>query len=232
MALERERIAALKREETPQKQEVTNPTTTNTPDIIMLKSGQEIKAKVTEITLSEIKYKQFEYLEGPTRTVSKSDVFVIIYENGTIGGFSACKKRDTINVYATEEGRIDINEDEFVRKYFAPNCVSINSPMKLIIENRTKKVMTYGIPFSLEYFDKNSWNSIRLNFMWEDLFMSLQDGETAEKEMYLYSLIKEVNKGKKGKYRIIRKYSFYIDFPTEIDSILNNVSLYAEFEIK
>ena len=46
-ALERERIAALKREETPQKQEVANPTATNTPDIIILKNGQEIKAYVT-----------------------------------------------------------------------------------------------------------------------------------------------------------------------------------------
>ena len=52
-------------------------------DIIVLKNGQEIKAKVTEITLSEIKYKLIEQIEGPTRTVAKNDVFIIIYENGT-----------------------------------------------------------------------------------------------------------------------------------------------------
>jgi len=52
-------------------------------DIITLRNGNEIKAKVTEITPSEIKYKRFENLEGPTVTVAKADVFAINYENGT-----------------------------------------------------------------------------------------------------------------------------------------------------
>jgi hypothetical protein len=52
-------------------------------DLILLKDGQEIKANVTEITPSEIKYKAFENLNGPTRTLSKRDVFLINYANGT-----------------------------------------------------------------------------------------------------------------------------------------------------
>jgi len=64
-------------------QEVVNSTTTISYDVILLKNGQEIKAKVTEITPSEIKYKLFEHLDGPTRTMAKSDAFVIIYANGT-----------------------------------------------------------------------------------------------------------------------------------------------------
>jgi len=52
-------------------------------DIITLRNGDEIKARVTEITPSEIKYKRFENLDGPTVTVAKSDVFAINYENGT-----------------------------------------------------------------------------------------------------------------------------------------------------
>ncbi|MCL2041983.1 MAG: WG repeat-containing protein [Bacteroidales bacterium] len=95
--LEREKAAALKREETAQQQEVTNSTTTDTPDIIMLKNGSEIKAKVDEITLSEIKYKQFDYLDGPTRAVAKSDVFAIIYENGTREVVSATAGTNTKN---------------------------------------------------------------------------------------------------------------------------------------
>ena len=58
-------------------------------DVITLRNGDEIKARVTEITPSEIKYKRFENLDGPTVTVSKSDVFAINYENGT---------REVINV--------------------------------------------------------------------------------------------------------------------------------------
>jgi hypothetical protein len=52
-------------------------------DIITLKNGDEINAKVTEIELNAIKYKKFDNQAGPTYTVSKADVFMIKYENGT-----------------------------------------------------------------------------------------------------------------------------------------------------
>jgi hypothetical protein len=57
--------------------------TVHAQDVITLKNGNEIKAKVTEISSSEIKYKRFDNLEGPTVVVPKSDVFAINYENGT-----------------------------------------------------------------------------------------------------------------------------------------------------
>lgn len=52
-------------------------------DIITLKSGDEIKARVEEISSTEVRYKRFENLQGPTIIVAKSDVFFINYENGT-----------------------------------------------------------------------------------------------------------------------------------------------------
>ena len=52
-------------------------------DVIMLRTGEEVKAKVLEITPNEIKYKRFDNLEGPTITIEKSSVFMITYENGT-----------------------------------------------------------------------------------------------------------------------------------------------------
>jgi hypothetical protein len=51
-------------------------------DIITLKSGDEIKAKVQEIGVSDVKYKKYENLDGPTYTLVKSDIFMIKYENG------------------------------------------------------------------------------------------------------------------------------------------------------
>lgn len=51
-------------------------------DVILLKDGTEIKAKVTEIGVQDIKYKKFENLEGPVYVLKKSDVFMITYENG------------------------------------------------------------------------------------------------------------------------------------------------------
>jgi hypothetical protein len=52
-------------------------------DLITLKNGDEIKAKVIEVTLNEIKYKKCDNLDGPIYTVAKKDVFSIKYANGT-----------------------------------------------------------------------------------------------------------------------------------------------------
>jgi hypothetical protein len=52
-------------------------------DNITLKNGDEVKAKVIEINETEIKYKNFENQDGPTRIVYKSEVFLIKYQNGT-----------------------------------------------------------------------------------------------------------------------------------------------------
>jgi hypothetical protein len=52
-------------------------------DIIILKNGDEIKAKVTEIGVREIKYKKTDNLSGPDFLILKSEVFMITFENGT-----------------------------------------------------------------------------------------------------------------------------------------------------
>ena len=52
-------------------------------DIIILKNGNEIKAKVLEISPQEIKYKRFDNLEGPTVSISASMVLMIQYANGS-----------------------------------------------------------------------------------------------------------------------------------------------------
>jgi len=52
-------------------------------DILIKRNGEELNVKVLEITLNEVKYKRFDYLEGPTISILKSDVFMIKYENGS-----------------------------------------------------------------------------------------------------------------------------------------------------
>jgi hypothetical protein len=52
-------------------------------DIITLKTGDEIKAVVSEIDNEIIKYKKFENPTGPFYNLDKGDVFMIKYENGT-----------------------------------------------------------------------------------------------------------------------------------------------------
>ncbi|MEJ8757389.1 hypothetical protein WG947_10300 [Pontibacter sp. H259] len=52
-------------------------------DILVKRNGDELQVKVQEITLTEVKYKRFDYLEGPLISILKSEVFMIKYENGT-----------------------------------------------------------------------------------------------------------------------------------------------------
>lgn len=52
-------------------------------DIIIKKNGEEISAKVTELTPVLVKYQRFDYPEGPIISLLKSDVFMIKYANGT-----------------------------------------------------------------------------------------------------------------------------------------------------
>lgn len=52
-------------------------------DTIILKNGDKIGAKISEIGISEIKYKKCDYTDGPTYTMRKSDVFMVKYPNGS-----------------------------------------------------------------------------------------------------------------------------------------------------
>ena len=52
-------------------------------DVIVLLNGDEIEAKVLEISSSEIRYKNYNNQDGPTIVIAKSEVQAINYENGT-----------------------------------------------------------------------------------------------------------------------------------------------------
>jgi len=78
-------------------------------DVITMRNGDEIKAKVTEITSSEIKYKRFENLDGPTVSVRRADVTAIVYENGTREAISASMTAAapaTFGIYANLGGLV------------------------------------------------------------------------------------------------------------------------------
>ena len=55
----------------------------NAQDVITKRNGDDIEAKVLEVLDSEIKYKKFNFLDGPTYTEKKSEILLIRYENGS-----------------------------------------------------------------------------------------------------------------------------------------------------
>jgi hypothetical protein len=52
-------------------------------DNIILQNGEEVMARVLEVTVEEIKYKRCDNLDGPVYSIKKADVFMIKYANGT-----------------------------------------------------------------------------------------------------------------------------------------------------
>lgn len=64
-------------------------------DIITKKTSEDIEAKVLEVTATEIKYKKFDYQNGPTFTILKSDVLMLRYANGTKDIFNEEKENET-----------------------------------------------------------------------------------------------------------------------------------------
>ncbi|MDR0737961.1 MAG: hypothetical protein LBF39_02690 [Prevotellaceae bacterium] len=71
-------------------------------DIITLKSGDEIKAKVQEIGLDNVKYKKYENQAGPTYTLMQSDIFMIKYENGDKDVFKDAPSDVSTNTVITQ----------------------------------------------------------------------------------------------------------------------------------
>lgn len=57
-------------------------------DIIILKSGEEVRAKVTEVLSGSIKYKKYVNPDGPVYTMVKNEIFMIKYQNGSKDIFS------------------------------------------------------------------------------------------------------------------------------------------------
>jgi hypothetical protein len=51
-------------------------------DVIVKNDKSEIKAKVLEIDDVNVKYKQWDFQDGPTYSVRKNEVFMILYKNG------------------------------------------------------------------------------------------------------------------------------------------------------
>lgn len=62
-------------------------TSASAQDIILKRDASEIEAKILEISDTELRYKSWTNIEGPTRVLKLSDVFRIKYSNGEVEVF-------------------------------------------------------------------------------------------------------------------------------------------------
>lgn len=66
-------------------------------DIITKKDGTDVQAKILEVTSTEIKYKKYSNLKGPTYLLPKSDILIVRYENGENEIFNESQTASALN---------------------------------------------------------------------------------------------------------------------------------------
>ncbi|MCC8070381.1 MAG: hypothetical protein LIO90_01085 [Bacteroidales bacterium] len=92
-------------------------------DIIVMRNGDVINGKVTEITLTEIKYKKASNPDGPTYTAAHADVLAINYENGEKETFEAQANQsvpssEVVTIEPVlDQDSIDAINREFIQRY-------------------------------------------------------------------------------------------------------------------
>ncbi len=77
-------------------------------DVITKIDGTDINAKVLEITKTEVKFKKWDNLEGPTYTESISDLIMIRYKNGSKELFVKENIKPTPTLPVTETTKIAV----------------------------------------------------------------------------------------------------------------------------
>ncbi|MFT2011336.1 hypothetical protein ACMA1I_21875 [Pontibacter sp. 13R65] len=58
-------------------------------DVITTRTGEDIQAKIFEVSQLEVKYKRFDNQTGPTFILPKSEILLVLYENGTSDMFNS-----------------------------------------------------------------------------------------------------------------------------------------------
>ncbi|MBY0479552.1 MAG: hypothetical protein K2Q24_18025 [Chitinophagaceae bacterium] len=64
-------------------------------DIITLRTGETIIAKVSEVGINEVKYLKSSNVNGPVYVAAKADISQIVYENGVKDVFNATTQQPT-----------------------------------------------------------------------------------------------------------------------------------------
>ena len=87
-------------------------------DTITKRNGERIIAKIIEISLDEVKYKKFDYQDGPTYVSSKSDIDMIQFSTG-IKEYFGNREQPSTSYYNNKpaviiNGRPFINNDKIV----------------------------------------------------------------------------------------------------------------------
>lgn len=110
-------------------------------DIIIKNDKTEIKSKVMEISDTEVKYKRSEMLDGPTYSIKKADVFMIIYQNGQRDIFQAATPPSANNTPTAAAP--------------TPSAVNTVKKLELLKHDKVKSVWAVNDKIRFRYLGEN-----------------------------------------------------------------------------
>lgn len=112
-------------------------------DFVILKNGDEIKAKVLEINENSIDYKKFSNVNGPTYHMNKSEIFMIKYASGDKDVFNTSQTNKQI-VEPSNINRNHKQEFTYNPNIGTPNCQVQKRRGAKIYGNRGNEVFCCG----------------------------------------------------------------------------------------
>lgn len=117
-------------------------------DTIYLKNQETyIITKIIEVTSTEVKYKKFDYQDGPTYTVNKQDLNKIVYKNGDVEMYDNQSNRQKSNS-PIPTSNIYLNFTEVQDKNNLESTDALN-----ILRNELKKLTKCNLVNSIDDAD-------------------------------------------------------------------------------
>lgn len=208
-------------------------------DIIILRNGDEIKAKVLEINSNNIDYKKFSNTDGPTYHLNKSEIFMIKYKSGDkdIFNTSGPVSKPQPNQYVYNS-----NPNEFVynESIGTPNCQVQKEKGAKIYGSRANEVFfrqdLYYYGYDLTYLRLSNSKKMGEGMMlvqkyfneWNNEFEKLVGYENLSKWMKKRSMIKAspvfMNYYKRNFNNFVEYGNFCISFE-DLQKIIKSYSL-------
>ena len=132
---------------------------TNAQDVIVTMDGQKIDAKILEVSKSEIKYKEKDYLDGPTFVLETAEISSIIYGNGKVVSYiskqeaagipdqdvikkSEITKQENEDLYVGLQGKERAALVDYLRGY-PKNIVAIKGDYSMLFNKRCKVYLDF-----------------------------------------------------------------------------------------
>lgn len=186
-------------------------------DLIILKSGDEIQAKVLEITDTQVKYKKWDNPDGPSYTSPKSDIFMIKYPNGTKDVFkdatSPAAESNTTNT-SNDGERVAVAAEQYmaavIEKQSGGSCLLTSFRKENGVQQNVNGQRVYAITYALiievqRTIWKHSEGLFQKDWFWEHF--AIASGE-ADQYAQAFQGIQSKNYSKGDRIEITGSISF------------------------